>query len=205
MPRVREFDPEEALDKAVDLFWRKGFCDSSMDALVTQTGVSRKGLYSVFGNKRDLFLAALNRYQQTFGREFFAPLMAEGAGLEDLYQFFQMMAQLAASEQGRLGCFVCNTAIDLAPHDAEIQHNVLNYYDWMQRLFSRVLRNAVKRGELSLDFEVDPYARFLVGAFEGIVVLARAGADSSFIDALLKTAVEGLGLTWKGRSTTRDN
>ena len=199
MPRQREFEPEEALDKAIELFWQKGFFGSSMDALVGKTGVSRRGLYSVFGNKRDLFLAALNRYQQTFGREMFAPLLEEGASLGSLHQFLEKIAHMAASGQGQLGCFVCNTAIDLGPHDADIQRNVLNYFDWMQRQFARVLKNAIQAKELSSDFDVDHYARFLVGVFEGIVVLARTQADLDFIDALLRTAAEGVGLHWKPR------
>lgn len=200
MPRHREFEPEVALDRAVELFWQKGFFDSSMDDLVSQTGVSRKGLYSVFGNKRELFLAALNRYQQTFGRELFAPLRVEEASLENLQQFFQIIGQVAVSDHGHLGCFVCNTAIDLAPHDPEIQRNVLNYFNWMQRQFTRVLTHAVQAGELPPDFEVDHYACFLVGTFEGVVVLARAKADTTFIDSLLRAAAGGLGLTWEAPS-----
>ncbi len=197
MPRHREFEPEEALDRAVELFWQRGFFDSSMDALVGQTGVSRRGLYSVFGNKHDLFLAALNRYQQTFGREMFAPLLEEDASLGHLHQFLENVAHMAASEQGQLGCFVCNTAIDLGPHDADIQRNVLNYFDWMKCQFARVLKNAIKAKELSSDFDVDHYARFLVGVFEGVVVLARVQAELGFIYALLRTAAEELGLSWK--------
>ncbi len=55
MARTQEFDPNEALDRAVALFWKKGFFDSSMDDLVKATGVSRYGIYGTFGNKREFF------------------------------------------------------------------------------------------------------------------------------------------------------
>ncbi|NET50664.1 MAG: TetR/AcrR family transcriptional regulator [Merismopedia sp. SIO2A8] len=196
MPRHREFEPEEALEKAVELFWQKGFFDSSMDDLVNQTGVSRRGLYAVFGNKRGLFVAALNYYQQTFGKQLFAPLLNGDAGLEALHHFLKGIAQLANSSQRRLGCFVCNTAIDLTLQDAEIQRNVLNYFDWMHGLFAKALQHAIHRGDLPPEFGVNHYAQFLVGTFEGAVVMARAGANITFIDALLKTAATGLGLPW---------
>lgn len=96
-----------------------------------------------------------------------------------------------------MGCFVCNTAIDLAPQDPEVQRNVLNYFDWMRCSFAKALQRAIQQGDLSPDFDIDHYAQFLVGTFEGVVVMARAGANITFIDALLKTASTGLGLPWE--------
>ena len=197
MSRHREFEPEEALERAVNLFWQKGFFDSSMDDLVHQTGVSRRGLYSVFGNKRGLFVASLNHYQQTIGKQLFEPLLDDEAGLDALHQFLKAIAQLSNS---RLGCFVCNTAIELAPQDPEIQRNVLNYFNWMYNVFAKVLQCAIDQGDLPAEFDVEHYAQFLVGTFEGIVVMARAGANITFIDALLKTAAVGLSLSWEDAS-----
>ncbi len=63
MSRARSFDTDVALDKAMRLFWRKGYLDTSIDDLVSETGVGRSGLYGTFGGKRDLFFAALTRYR----------------------------------------------------------------------------------------------------------------------------------------------
>ncbi|NER84428.1 MAG: TetR/AcrR family transcriptional regulator [Leptolyngbya sp. SIO1D8] len=201
MPRHREFEPEGALERSVNLFWQKGFFDSSMDDLVHQTGVSRRGLYSVFGNKRGLFIASLNHYQQTIGKQLFMPLLIEDAGLDSLHQFLKTIAQLSNSDESRFGCFVCNTAIELAPQDPEIQRNVLNYFNWMYNVFAKALQRAIEQGDLPIEFDIEHYAQFLVGTFEGVVVMARAGANFTFINAFLKTAAAGLGLSWEDFSS----
>lgn len=67
----------------------------------------------------------------------------------------------------------------------------------MRCSFAKALQRAIQQGDLSPDFDIDHYAQFLVGTFEGVVVMARAGANITFIDALLKTASTGLGLPWE--------
>src|SRR5256885_11252903 len=64
VPRTKTFYPVEALDRAMELFWRDGYAATGLDRLVRRTGASRYGLYTTFGGKRDLYLASLERYSQ---------------------------------------------------------------------------------------------------------------------------------------------
>src|ERR1041385_1958150 len=74
VPRTKAFQPAEALDRAMDLFWRDGYAATGLDQLVRRTGASRYGLYVTFGGKRDLFLACLERYSQAVMDPMLEPL-----------------------------------------------------------------------------------------------------------------------------------
>src|SRR5258706_5331834 len=112
MARPKEFNPDEALDRATALFWRKGFVGASVADLVEALAVNRGSLYGTFKDKRALFLAALERYDE---REIGATVRhlrtAEGPGLERIQSLFDKFI-LAVEERGdRRGCLVCNTAV----------------------------------------------------------------------------------------------
>ena len=79
MPRTKAFQPAEALDRAMELFWHRGYAATGLDQLVRHTGASRYGLYATFGGKRDLFLASLERYSQAVMDPMIGPLEAARA------------------------------------------------------------------------------------------------------------------------------
>ncbi|MDX1556528.1 MAG: helix-turn-helix domain-containing protein, partial [Xanthomonadales bacterium] len=84
MVRTREFDPATALSKAVELFSAKGYSDTSMDDIVRATGVSRYGIYGTFGNKRELFEEALEKYADSMGRKSYLRLLEPDASLDHI-------------------------------------------------------------------------------------------------------------------------
>ena len=88
MPRAKSQSRENLLDSALNTFWKTGFHVVSMGDLVRETGVSRAGIYSDFGGKEDLFHACLDRYQDTVVTPAFAPVEAEGAGIEGIQKYF---------------------------------------------------------------------------------------------------------------------
>ena len=110
MVRPRTFEPEEALDKAMAVFWRKGYAETSYDDLVSETGVSRKGLYTVFGDKEALFIAALHRYCRVRIPEMFHVLDQDVVTLAQIEAMFNWLTDLVATGQLSQGCFMANTA-----------------------------------------------------------------------------------------------
>ena len=74
MPRVREFDPQTILADATQIFWRNGYADTSIEVIVSQTGVSRYGLYGTFGNEKELLIAAIRHYDETMNQLLMASL-----------------------------------------------------------------------------------------------------------------------------------
>ena len=110
MGRPREFDPEIALDKAMRLFWSKGYYDTSIRDLVEHTGVNYYGLYDQFESKHGLFLAALDRYETLLSSEVAQALKEEPGGLEAIGRVFDRLLAFVTTANGKAGCMMCNTA-----------------------------------------------------------------------------------------------
>ena len=188
MARVREFSPDEALKRAVDVFWKKGYFDTSMDDLVSETGVARYGLYGTWGNKRELFLAALERYGNEGVQQFQAGLKKPDAGLRAVHDFFDNLVSLASGKD-KLGCMACNTATEVAPHDPEIAKAVRKMFSKLAGSFKNALTNAVASGELKTDHDLDELSEYLAGIIRSVSIMTRAGYANrdirSYIDISL--------------------
>ena len=91
MPRSKDFEPAQALDRAMDLFWRRGYAETALDDLVRHTGASRYGLYATFGDKRDLFLAVLERYSQAVMDPMIGALEDPRASVREIRGFFDRL------------------------------------------------------------------------------------------------------------------
>lgn len=192
MVRTRSFDPSTALSRAVELFSSKGYSDTSMDDLVRATGVSRYGLYGTFGNKRELFEQALERYADSMGRQSFLRLLEPDAGLQHIRAIFDERIDAMSASGGKRGCMLCHTAMELAPHDHEIQGVLQKFLKRMSKAFSIGLQAALQRGEVRSDLDVTAAGQFLTGALFGLAVLARAGFPRPTLDAFVDQAMASL-------------
>ena len=189
MARERAFDPDEALDAAVALFWDRGFADTSMDELVRATGVSRYGIYGTFGSKRALFLRALERYGDLIAARTQSELRRPDAGLEAIRGYFHGLHAHSVAAPRRLGCLACNTATEVAPHDAEIAAAVRAIFDDLRGAFRRALENAVEGGELDTRHDLDDLAGYLTAMMRNLAIMERAGYDH---DEMKRTIEIGL-------------
>lgn len=190
MVRTRAFDPSAALSTAVDLFTEKGYSDTSMDDLVRATGVSRYGLYGTFGNKRELFEQALERYADSMGRRSFLRLLEPDASLDHIRAILRERID-AISEQNR-GCMVVHTAMELAPHDHEIRAVLQKFLRGMSRAFAAGLETAKGRGELPAVVDARSKGEFLTGAVLGLSVMARAGFPREALERFAENALATL-------------
>ena len=193
MPRKRTYNPEQALARAMRLFWEKGYHATSMDDLVKATGVSRYGFYGTFGNKRDLFLKCLSRYAQQRYQTMGVGLEEGSAALPEIHAFFDKIETYIDSRVGRLGCMLCNTATELGPHDDEISARVREFFEEIGDLFRNALLNAVSRGQVSADIDVDSTAIYLVGVLQGAMAMVRGGVDPARTKKMFASALNSLG------------
>jgi TetR/AcrR family transcriptional regulator, transcriptional repressor for nem operon len=191
MPRAKEFKPEEALEKAMQLFWQKGYFDTSMDDLVEFTGVSRYGLYGTFGDKHDLFIAALQHYRTHTVSAQLALMKTPEASLAQIRSYFSNL-MTTGNATGRKGCLICNTAVELAPFDRDAAEQVNTGFTQMNMAFRNALTNASQRGELSSRFDAEAGADYLTGVAQGLFVLARSPASGKSIQSFVRTALEML-------------
>lgn len=192
MARIREFDPNVALDKAMKVFWQKGYANTSIEDLVSATSVNRYGLYDEFENKHGLFLAALDHYQNVVAGMLFGIVERPGASLTDIRAYFAKLVELSSSEMGKLGCLMANCASEVAPHDERAANKVEKFRARLQLGFRNALSNAKAAGELPAQFDVEPVADFLTGVMQGLSVMARSHANPRMMANLVEVALSCL-------------
>lgn len=192
MVRTRAFDPSVALSRAVELFSSKGYSETSMDDIVKATGVSRYGLYGTFGNKRELFEQALERYADNMGRESFMRLLEPDASISHVRAIFDERIEHMCTCGENRGCMLCHTAMELAPHDHEIEEVLQKFLRRMSKVFSIGLDNAREKGEVRDDLDTSAAGEYLTGALFGLAVLARAGFPRETLDNFVDTTISTL-------------
>ncbi len=191
MARHKEFDEEEVLAKAADLFWSRGYEATSVRDLVEYTGVARAGLYNAFGNKHDLFLAALDRYRSIEGPKTADLLYGPGSVRERFARVFEAAIEESCADGGcesgeRRGCFMVNSAVELAPHDPDIAARVAVNVSGGEEAFYEVLLRARANGEIPQHKDPRALARFFSTSLTGLRVATRMGTE----EAVLRDAVE---------------
>lgn len=186
MPRAREFDESSALDQAMLAFWEQGYEDTSYEDLVRATGVSRYGLYTVFGDKKELFLKALEQYIAAKRCELMVPLEADGASLPAIIFYFEKMKENIMAPESKSGCMFCNAALEISQTDEDVAKIVNGAFCATKSAFLQALVNAKKNGEIKTSESSENLADFLVGLMIGSATLLRTPLEKpqiiNFID-----------------------
>lgn len=192
MARSLEFEPSEAVEKAMMVFWRKGFEATSITDLEVETGVGRKSLYRTFHDKHDLFLKALETYRRLLSARNLAPMMEPDAGLDTISRFLRGLAAYGGTEEAKMGCLICNTALERSTDDPEAAQQVQLYFGQIRRAFANALEGAVRKAEVPADTDVPRKANYLLGILQSICVLGRSGADAEVISDVVETTLAGM-------------
>lgn len=178
MARTKEFDPDAALQSALELFWRRGYEATSVADLVEHLGIGRASIYATFGGKNELYLKAMDRYAEMRDPLLLAELSQPGPALPAVRAVVRRFAAEAASPKGRLnGCFVTNTAAELAPHDPAAARRVEISWERLEAPLHSALVRAQAQGELAGDRDPRALARMLLVLLQGIRVVGKASND----------------------------
>ncbi|MER5750398.1 TetR family transcriptional regulator [Streptomyces sp. NPDC002088] len=178
MARSKEFDPDAALESALELFWRRGYEATSVADLVDRLGIGRASIYATYGNKRDLYLKALERYGETRDSRLLRELSQPGPALPAVRAVVRRFAAEAADDSGRTrGCFVTNTAAELAPHDDAAARRVELSWEHLETLLHSALVRAQAQGELPAAREPRALARMLLVLMQGLRVVGKVSTD----------------------------
>ena len=187
MARHKEFDPDVALDRAMTLFWEKGYEKTSMQDLVERMGVHKRSMYDTFGDKHSLYLKALDRYAETVRRAHRELIESEESPRTALGHLFR--SSIAGVDDNPKGCLAVNCATELASHDAVAARWVERNFDEGQRQIVDLIRWGQRIGEFPP--EADPWllGGSLFNAWVGLRVQARAGASprrlAEMVDSML--------------------
>ena len=189
MARHKAFDPQTALAKALEVFWRRGYEGTSMQELVTHMGISRSSLYDTFGDKRTLFLAVLAYYEQEMVSQLLAPLHQPGAPRQQIQQVFQQAIDMALTDSIRQGCLICNTAVELGPHDHDITARVTSNLARIEAAFAAALTHAYTAGEIKTPHQTRALARYLTNSLVGLRVLAKVLPSRATLDEIVEVTL----------------
>lgn len=192
MARPREFDPAEALQTTIELFWEKGYYDTSVDEVVRRTGVAKYGIYGTFGGKRELFLKALEQYGRDRHRDIQRPIRQPDASLPEVLDFFKQAVKLMTQESHRRGCLIANTGVELGARDPEIRKFVANFFKDLAKALRGCLERAVDKGELDASADIGSIATYLATEFRAALMLAASGHSRRDIERHLKVALRVL-------------
>jgi TetR/AcrR family transcriptional regulator, transcriptional repressor for nem operon len=189
MPRPKEFNPDEAIEKAMHVFWHKGYEATSIEDLLGAMDLNRGSLYDTFGDKRQLFLKVVDRYCTTVVGSKFALLDQPGPALPTLRVFIHGMLNGALADPQRRGCLIANTVMELAPHEKEVAGTLRQTLKMLEDAFFRVLNRAKQQGELNSQKDSRALARFLTTMMQGTIVMIKSGAAAETVRQTTETAL----------------
>ena len=193
MARLREFDEDRALDAAVDCFWSRGYEATSVRDLAREMGIGGASLYNAFGGKRALFARVLERYANRSSRERIARLEAGHRPREAIRAFLAEVIDRSIKDRECKGCLLVNSALDVAPHDAELGRVVTGYLEEIRAFFRRNVVAASEAGETPPGTDAETLSIHLLGVLMGMRVLARTGARRRTLEAVVQPALDLLG------------
>ena len=187
--RPRSFDTEAAVERAMGVFWSRGYHATALPDLLRATKLSRGSLYAAFGGKHALFLRALDRYVADALARIDVELGPRHAPVDSLRTFLAGYVNRTSGASGRRGCLLVATAMELAGHDSEVGRRVGSFFKVMEAKVADALSRAKVAGKLADGVEPSSAARILVCFVEGLRVVGKTAptqtTSQATVDALL--------------------
>ena len=194
MARVKAFDEERAIDKAVDCFWSRGYEATSVRDLGEAMEIGAASLYNAFGDKRGLFVKCLERYANRSSRERMARIEEKHAPKEAIRAFLAEIIERSLKDPDCKGCLLVNSALDVAPHDAAIGKAVGGYLDEIRDFFRRNIEAARRAGTVPKAIDAEIVSGHLLGVLMGIRALTRVKPDRKLLESVARPALALLDL-----------
>ncbi len=194
MPRTKAFEEKEALEKAMQVFWKKGYHATSMEDLVVCMGINRASLYDTFGDKKQLYMAALKHFQgqsQRTNRQIMA--RHEASPKAQIIAIMEGQLEDALNDGEQKGCLLANATSEMALLDADICQFVQNNISAVEQTFENLIRQAQARGEINADLPPQYAANFLSNFVHGMRTVTKTNPDATKMREGLKLALRVLG------------
>ncbi|MGG4220664.1 TetR/AcrR family transcriptional regulator [Paenibacillus jamilae] len=187
MVRLREFDEDQALDAAMQVFWEKGFEATSLSDLTSRMGIQRPSLYAAFGDKKQLFEAALRKYTQSHAAYVRAELQRSSSVKQAFFNFFGGIVADEYENGSNKGCFCINTMVELAPHDEKFEILTREHQMYLSAVFQETLERGIQSGELEVTVDARALAHTMVTFLIGITVMMKSRPARAFVDQAVAT------------------
>ena len=190
MARTKDFDEHEVLNKAICLFWHKGYNGTSMQDLVDGLGISRSSLYDTYGDKHTLYLKALESYERSAGSELNRILSGAKSAKEKLKELMEWVVYNLVNDKDHKGCFMVNAKIETAATDPDVYTVVCRSEQQVVDAFYKTIKTGQDKGEITNKQDAHALARFIVNTINGMRVSAKSTTDRSFFDDIISTTLK---------------
>ena len=188
MARTKCFNREEALEKAMQAFWAKGYEATSIQDLVDCMGINRGSLYDTFGDKHRLFLEALDQYG-TGALLRTDVLRQPGNPREILSKFMYVFMQKQVMDPKRRGCFMTNAAVELCSRDDECADRVRVFFEDMEAALKELITRGQSEGVIKTKRDAASLAAFFVGVMQGMRVVGKVNSDEAMLRPMVDVAL----------------
>ncbi|TQV86474.1 TetR/AcrR family transcriptional regulator [Aliikangiella coralliicola] len=190
MPWEKNFNIDDAVDRATEVFWAKGYEATSLADLLQAIGINKGSFYNAFGSKKKLFTQSLLKYEREQRRD----ILAELESLEDpvlaINKLFDALIEQSLTDKDKKGCFLVNTALDLPNHDIDTQKTVKKGLKGSESFFERQIKSGIQTGAIPKTIDPGICAKGLLALLVGLRVLARGVFDKTSLMAIKKQAID---------------
>lgn len=188
MARTKCFNRDEALEKAMQAFWAKGYEATSVQDLVDCMGINRGSLYDTFGDKHQLFLEALDQYG-TGALLRTDVLRQDGDAREILSRFMYVFMQKQVMDPKRRGCFMTNAAVELCSRDDECAERVRVFFEDMEDALKELISRGQRDGTFKTKRDAASLAAFFVGVMQGMRVVGKVNPNEEVLGPMVDVAL----------------
>jgi len=192
MGRNKNFDNNEVLNRALEIFWKKGFNATSIQDLVDHLGINRASIYDTFGNKHSLYLASLKKYRQQTSSQLLQQIRSNNSALGILKDFLISTIAQAINDPHQLGCFLVNAATELANNDESVQNIFNENKKTVEKVLNELIIEGQESGEISLKHSSQALACFLFNTISGLRVLAKGEMSEKELNEIVEVTLSAL-------------
>lgn len=192
MARSKAFKEEDVLEKAVNLFWSKGYNGSSAQDLVDNLEISRSSLYDTYGDKHSLFIQSLQQYRKQEATKLIAMINSAEDAEQVIKEIFQSLVNDTLKDKSYKGCFMINAAVELGAQDDEIMKIAKENMQVVEDAFYKAVKKGQDAGQFSTKNSARSLARFLFNSMSGIRVAEKSGVEKKVLDDIIKVTLSAL-------------
>ncbi|RON48274.1 TetR family transcriptional regulator [Pseudomonas frederiksbergensis] len=186
MARPRQFDEETVLESAMQRFWNNGFEATSMRDLADQTGMTTASLYNAFGDKKAIYRLVLDRYVRQALETCSTIFGSDDPPLQALERFFDATLEEVLGDRLHKGCFVVNTALEVASHDQDFREVVTKVFEEIEKCVRDCVTAGQRDGTILISQPPADIARLALGIILGLRVLARTNPDRELLTGVVR-------------------
>lgn len=186
--REKEFDRDKALHQAMLVFWRKGYKATNVPDLLQAMELSRSSLYNTFGDKRTLYISALEHYKKN--RSYKLDILNRASSArEGIKQYFEQHISSMYDPNCLMGCFVTNTAVIMEKTDEELNQLIKASFTNLEQSFYKLLERGQQSGEIAKTTDIKSLACLLLNLNHSINIMAKVNIDKEKIEQMINVVI----------------